>query len=610
MAIGRLLKSRVLIIIPLVLILAISAACSGDAGPAGPPGAQGPAGSQGPAGPQGLAGPQGPQGAAGAAGAAGGGGAAAQPTPTPVPPTPTPVPPTPTATPMPQPTPTPSLAGVRGGTLTVRAHGSVATIDPLWFGGSSDFQTMAPMYSRLLSLDEDDNILPLVAREWTVTENGTAFTFKLRDDARFHDGEPVTAEDVVYSYNQTINPPEGVTSQQKGVFGPVIANVEVLDPLTVSITTNRTLGWFLGHVPIVQIAPKHAHEPVAAEGGFVTTGLGSGPFKFESLVQGVEMRMVRNDNYFKPGLPYLDEILHVVIVETEAVIAAFVTGRIQMSGATEFNQEMIDAITGQMEVVLEPVQRSIVQGIAFNHDHPQLANPRVREALVLAMDQQTIIDIAYPGVREPGSWFQGRFGIPAEERKQYAMFGYGKPRDERLAMAKQILVDEGITDLRLKLLTYPGVHSKGAEVIQELLGRIDVQVDVDIVERAVLFELAGQEEYEILSPWVGLAAFGEPEHFLSTVWSKDATIGVTGRVAGYTNPRVDQLFEQLQATVELDERAEITQQIDRILLEDMPANFLGWLSKRETVNPRVRDYHGKDSFHPIWMLESVWLAPE
>lgn len=540
--------------------------------------------------------------------------AAPAPTPTSVLATPRPAVAPPTPTPqriVASPTPTPAPAVARGGVLTMRQHGAFSSLDPLWPGGTSEARMIAPMYSRLLSLDKEDDILPLLAREWAVTGNGAVFTFKLRDDARFHDGKPVTGEDVAYSFNMIINPPKGISSIHKGVFAPVIAKVEALDRLTVRITTKRPVGWFLSHVPLVQIAPRHAHEPKAAEGGFAGTGLGSGPFKFKAHTPGVELRMVRNEDYFRKDLPYLDEVRSVIIVEDQTVIAAFIAGRLQLSGARPISPEAVDAIKALREVSVLTAPRPLYIGVGFNHSHPQLAKKRVREALVLALDSKAITDVAYPGVYDvPGSWFPGRFGIPEKERNQYAIFGYGKPRQERLDTARKILDAEGVRDLRLNVMTYPGTHRTASEVVQELLGRVGVKANLVVTDRAVLFERGIKGDYDLLVPWTGSSPFGEPEHFLGTTFASNAPTAVVGRPAGFSDPRVDELYAKLQNTIELGKRVEITQQIDRVLLEDMPATLFGWGAQRDVLDLRLRGYYPKEVWHPVFMLESVWLAPQ
>lgn len=515
----------------------------------------------------------------------------------------------PTAIPQP-PTPTPAPAVTRGGVLTFRAQGSLASVDPLWPGGTAEARVTAPMYSRLLSLDKEDKLSPLLAREWSVSQDGKVFTFKLRDDVKFHDGTPLTAEDVIYSYNMTVDPPKGIVSQHKGVFAPIIDKLEAVDPYTVRVTTKRAVGWFLSHVPIVQIAPKQAHEPLAAQGGFKASGLGSGPFKFQSQTSAVEFRMVRNESYFKKGLPYLDEVRWAVIADDQATIAAFISGRIQHSGGKDFDQETVDAVKAQRQVTVEKFPRPLFAGIPFNFSNPQLAKKRVREALVLALDAKTINDVAYPGGRLPGSFFLGKFGIPPEERNQYAMFGFGKPSKDNVDAAKKILTEERATDLQLSLLAYPGPHQRAAEIIQEMLGRVGVKAVLKVNDRATMFAALSKGDYDIASPWDPLSVFGEPEHLIATTWVKSAPLGVFGRPPGYSNPKIDELYVQLQNTVDPDKRMEITRQVDRVLLEDTPAMLLGWFLGIDVYDSRLRGYVAKEVWHPARMLEEVWLAPQ
>ena len=381
-------------------------------------------------------------------------------------PTPTPAPtatsvPAPTATPAPTPTPLPPPTDVgvsKGGTLTLADRGSSSGLEPILSRLPANLRWVAPMYTRLIQLDESDDLAPLLAETWSVEENGTRFTFNLRDSVTFHDGTPLTAEDVAYSWDKMANPPEGTSSLFSSVFGPIIDTIAAPDATTVVITTTNTVGWFLGHVPVVSIVPKHAHEPVAADGGFTDTGLGSGPFVFESYTPKVELVMTANPDYFEAGLPFLDEIRWPFIAESQAMIAALISGRLLHSGSTDLTQEQVDAIKAQLsDLQVYTAPRGITIGIGFNHNNPNLANPKIREALVIAMDERDIIDVAYPGGVFPGTFFPGagRFGIPEDEWNDYAMYGFGKSRDERLEMAKQMLDEAGATDLKF-LLDKPG----------------------------------------------------------------------------------------------------------------------------------------------------------
>ena len=537
-------------------------------------------------------------------------------------PTPTPAPtatsvPAPTATPAPTPTPPPPPTDVgvsRGGTLTLGDRGSSSGLEPILSRLPANLRWVAPMYTRLIQLDENDDLAPLLAETWSVEENGTRFTFNLRDSVTFHDGTPLTAEDVAYSWDKMANPPEGTSSLFSSVFGPIIDTIAAPDATTVVITTTNTVGWFLGHVPVVSIVPKHAHEPVAADGGFTDTGLGSGPFVFESYTPKVELVMTANPDYFEAGLPFLDEIRWPFIAESQAMIAALISGRLLHSGSTDLTQEQVDAIKAQLsDLQVYTAPRGITIGIGFNHNNPNLANPKIREALVIAMDERDIIDVAYPGGVFPGTFFPGagRFGIPEDEWNDYAMYGFGKSRDERLEMAKQMLDEAGATDLSFYWISRAkSPHLKVGEAAQDLLRRIGVEIELEaFADQASLSAFTKSDPFDIVTFWGGVTAFGEPEHFLSGLWSSEAPAFEDGgrRPSGYSNPRIDELLSELKVTIDIAKRMQITQEADRLLLQDAPSKQFGFLMLVNGVGPQVRNLRAAPLAHSLWLLRDVWI---
>jgi len=535
-------------------------------------------------------------------------------------PRPTAPPPAATATPRPAPTatlpPPPTDAGVtRGGTLTLADRGSASGLEPILSRLPANLRWAAPMYSRLIQLDANDNLAPLLAESWTVEDEGTRFTFKLREGVTFHDGTPLTSEDVAYSWNTMANPPEGTSSLFSSVFGPILGAIETPDATTVVFTTSNTVGWFLGHVPVVSIVPKHAHEPVAAEGGFTDTGLGSGPFEFDSYTPKTELAMTANPGYFEAGLPFIDRIEWPFIQEAQAMIAALSTGRLQHSGSTDLTQVEVDSVRAQLpDLQVFNAPRGITIGIGFNHNNPDLANPAIRQALVLAMDERDIIDIAYPGGVFPGTFFPGagRFGIPEDEWNDYAMYGFGLSRDERLDMAKQMLEEAGAKDLEFLWITRAkSSHLKVGEAAQDLLRRIGVQIELKaFADQAALSAFTGSDPFDMVTFWGGITAFGEPEHFLSGLWSSEAPAFEGGgrRPSGYTNPRIDELLVELKATIDIPKRMQLTQEADRILLEDAPSKQFGFLMLVNGVNPQVRNMRAAPLAHSFWLLRDVWMA--
>ena len=515
--------------------------------------------------------------------------------------------PVPTATPVPPPT-----AARRGGTFTIANRGSMNGLDPVTSALPANIRWAAPMYSRLVTLDEDKNILPLLASSWTVSDDGTAYTFNLRDDVKFHDGQPLTAADVVYTWNTMIDPPPGVPSLRQSLFKAVINDIVAVDSKTVRISTVGIIGWFLGHVPIVGILPKHAHELVVADGGFTDTGMGSGPFTFVEFKPKQIMKLQANPSYFDGGLPPMDEIEWPFIFEAEAMIAAMITGRLLHSGSTPLNLEEVDAIRGgRGDIQVFRAARGITVGIGFNHENLDLANPRIREALVLALVEDDLIAIGYPGGVFPDSFFPGRFGIPESEFDDFAMFGLGLSRDERLAKAKSILEEVGATDLKfLWVSRAKSGHLKIGEGAQDLLKRIGVEIELRaLADQASLNAFTQSEPFDIVTFWGGVTPFGEAEHFLSALWASSAKdFRKSGRrPSEWSNARIDELLTELRVTLDVAKRAAITQEADRILLKDAPSKQFGFLMITDAVHASVRGLRAAQLADPVWMLTDVSL---
>ena len=514
----------------------------------------------------------------------------------------------------PTPTPEAMMEKREGGIFTAANRGSMNGMDPILSSLPANIRWAAPMYSRLLTLDKDANILPLLATSWTVSDDLKVYTFNIKDDVKFHDGQPLTSEDVVYTWDVMINPPEGVPSLRQSLFDAVIDKIEAPDPTTVKITTKIIVGWFLGHVPIVGILPKHAHQPVAAEGGFSATGMGSGPFKFVEFKPKVLMVLEANPDYYE-GIPPLDGIEWPFIFESEAVIAAMITGRLMHFGSNPANSEEIDAIRGgRPDIQIFRAARGISRGIGFNHQNEFLAKKPIREALVLALVEEDIIKVGYPGAVLPGTFFPGRSGIPESEWNDYAMYGFGLSRDERLAKAKEILEAEGATDLKFLWVTRAkSGHAKAAEAGQDLLKRIGVEIEIQaFADQASLNKFVQSQPFDIVTSWVIITPFGEAEHYLSNGWASTAKdfAHAGRRPAGYTNPLIDELLAELRTELDVDKRAAITQKADRILLNDMPSKQMGFLLIQDVLNGRVRGLRAAQLADPIWMLRKVSLAAE
>ncbi len=181
----------------------------------------------------------------------------------------------------------------------------------------------APIYSLLIAPDsvDDSKLVTDLAASWQVTD-GVVYTFKLRPNAKWHDGQPVTSADVKYSFDRIMNPPQGVLSPRKALYAAVIDKMETPDPQTVTIKLKFATASFIALISNewASILPKHVIE--ARGGSMKADPIGSGPFKLKSWARGGRIEHVRNPDYYMKEFPYLDGLTYLVITDPATQTAA------------------------------------------------------------------------------------------------------------------------------------------------------------------------------------------------------------------------------------------------------------------------------------------------
>jgi peptide/nickel transport system substrate-binding protein len=328
-------------------------------------------------------------------------------------------------------------AGQQGGTMTMVLGDSPPRF--FYYGEISTVsQTLSQqMFDSLVEFDlETYELVPGLAESWEVSEDGTVYTFHLREGVTWHDGEPFTAEDVVFTYEQIITNPEAragdaaqFTFTVDGEARPV--TFEAVDDLTVRMTLPTAAPAFLLQQRFF-IMPKHVLLPFSVEGGAQPADInnawptsvdpgevvGTGPFRLTSYTPGQLVRLDRNPDYWKVDeagtqLPYLDRIDYLIVPGTDAQVAQFLAGNIDqlnISGA-QFPDFMTRSLAGGgFEVVRSPALFGSPPHLAFNFDaaDPVLAelfsNVEFRRAMEHAVDRLRIIEDVYNGLAElPGT---------------------------------------------------------------------------------------------------------------------------------------------------------------------------------------------------------------
>ncbi|MFL5288666.1 MAG: ABC transporter substrate-binding protein, partial [Rhodopila sp.] len=315
-----------------------------------------------------------------------------------------------------------ALAQKTGGILRMYSPDSPATLS---IHEEATVFSMGPMmgvFNNLILFDQHakqnslDVILPDLALSWSWNPDMTALTFPLRQDVRWHDGKPFTANDVVCTYDLLLE-----RSADKLRLNPRKATFETLDGVTadsdyqVTFHLKRPQPAFPMLIAGVSGAIYPCHVPAAE---MRRRPIGTGPFKFQEFKPNEYIRVVRNPDYWKPGLPYLDGIDYLIIRNPSTATLAFVSGQVDMTFPYDLTIPLLKDVQRQVPDAICEITPAggVNRHLLINRDRPPFDNVELRRAMALSLDRQAFITILSEGEGEIGGVLQptpgGLWGMP------------------------------------------------------------------------------------------------------------------------------------------------------------------------------------------------------
>lgn len=500
-----------------------------------------------------------------------------------------------------------SFAQQSGGTLNVVSNEPSSLVLALSTQGPTQL-IGGKMYESLLSFDFNLTPQPCLAKSWSVSPDGMEYEFKLQENVTWHDGRPFTADDVVFTTQVML--PETHTRARNNFDN--VAEFHAPDPHTVIFKMKHPFAPFLGafQVASAPMMPKHIYEGTDFRNNPANANpVGTGPFKFSEWRRGSHIHLVRNDAYWKQDRPYLDEIYFKIIPDVASRTLAIESGELDV--VTSDDIELFDVARLQANPDIVRVdQGSEIFGeigwIELNHRVKPLDDKRFRQALMYALDRDFIVENIWYGIVKPAT------GPINSSTKYYDPSLKGYPYD--LEKAKSLLDEMGLeanasgTRASLKLLQSPygGAWNRLAEYVKQQMAQIGVEIVIESTDMGAFAQRVSNWDYEMT--FNRLLQFGDPalgvaRSYVSTNIRKGIMFSNT---MGYSNPRVDELFEQAQQTVDEDERTRMYKEVQEILVDEVP---VAWLTEGRRVtfhNKRVNDLITTstgtyDSFDSAWI---------
>jgi peptide/nickel transport system substrate-binding protein len=486
----------------------------------------------------------------------------------------------------------PANASDETSTFTVAIANEVDSFNPFVGIEAESFEMWALTYDYMITYSmEDMSPEPGLATEWEASDDGLTWTFTIRDDVTFSDGEPLTAEDIAYTYNRVLDGgPEAATW---GSYLGQVTSITAPDPTTVVLELKKPNS-SLPLLPI-PIVPEHIWKDVPqdevknykAEPQDGQPVVGSGPFRLvEGQAGGSTYRFEANPDYWQ-GAAHIDEVVFRVYKSEDPMIQALIKGEVDFAEGISALQvkslegrDGITAINGDSpgfdEIAFNTGAIDTETGEPMGDGNPALEDAAFRYALGFAIDRDVIVDRAYQGAGDPGgSIIPPLYGDYHWEAPDDVAFSYDPDRAaELLDEAGYTVGDDGfrtmpngdpIGTLRLYARSDSPTSVDVMNFFQEWLADVDIDSEVSAKESSNLTELILEGDFDAFE-W-GWYVEPDPSSMLSYM-----TCGQLGNWSDswYCNDEYDALYDQQQTETDPEARAEQVRQMQEILYMDAP----------------------------------------
>ncbi|MEX2582867.1 MAG: ABC transporter substrate-binding protein [Gemmatimonadota bacterium] len=486
-----------------------------------------------------------------------------------------------------------------GGTAIVAVEQDFQVFNPITNTALITSEVMNFMlFTPLIQFDENFEAVPALAESWDLEETGV--TFHLRDDVTWHDGQPVTADDVLFTFETAKNPE--AASLLESAFLTMVESAEVIDPQTIRFDfvaphsqPMQAFWWppiprhILGDTPVGQLSQApYNRDPV-----------GNGPFRFASWESGTQVVVEANDEYPEElgGRPLLDRVVFRVVPEATTRLTEILTG------ATDLNYSVLpdeaQQVEGQtgVQLIHYPGRQFVYMGL--NNEREPFSDPLVRRAVATGIDRQALIDALLFGYAEIATGMIPPWSPVAPDIEPL-------PYDPEGARA--LLQEAGYTPgpdgimqrdgqpLRFTLLTSEDrLRQDLTVVLQQQLRQIGATVDVRAIEFQTMLQQHRARDYDaVLSSWILDTFRVDPNPLFSC---EEAQTPESANRAGYCNPQADSLAAAGLRTIDDDEARQTWTLFSEILQEDQPIVILFWQEQLSAISQRLQgvemDVRGK-----------------
>lgn len=466
---------------------------------------------------------------------------------------------------------------VYGGSVVVGIQQDIDSLDPHKATAAGTKEILFNIFEGLVKPDENGNLICAVASDYSISDDGLVYTFTLRDNVKFHNGNTVTGEDVKYSLERAAGLLDGtplISTLQ------TIQSVDILDNKTVQVTVGAA-NTELIYSFVAAIIPAGSGEDTAAD------PVGTGPFSFVSYTPQEGIVVKKNTDYWQEGLPYLDEVEFKITGSADTALLELQGGSIDIYAYLTDSQA--NTLKDTFQVVSSP--SNVVQALFLNNAEKPLDDVRVRQAICYALDKDMINEFVAGGNGTPVS------SAMLPTLKDYYvdlndMYGSTANIDK----AKELLADAGYPDgfdLTIAIPSNYEFHMQTGEVVAEQLKEVGINVTIDAMEWSTwLDQVYNGRQYQATIS--GITSDLTPGYLLNRFQTDSKKNFINFASADY-----DALYQKIQDTLDVEQKKEYYKQLQQILCEDAGSAFLQVPANTTAIAKDLTGY----KFYPVYVQD-------
>lgn len=496
-----------------------------------------------------------------------------------------------------------------GGNLILGTAAEPLTFNMLYMSDVPSWSTTTLISDGLMEVNEKLELEPrIAAAPPEISADGTLWTYRLRTDVLFHDGMPLTAHDVAFTYGLFIHP--DFTGPRGSLFRSLVG-VEAVDDYTVQFALSEpdvrfaSLAAFgilprhlLGQVPVTELADYRAYN--------VDRPIGAGPFKFVSWSRGQNLVLEAFDGYYG-GRPYVDRVTFRFVSNQTAAVLLLETGEVHHALVPLSEVVTVERLPN---VTLNGALQLNYEHIGWNLRNPLFADRRVRQALTHAIDRQEIVDTVLEGHAEvahsPSSplftWAYSddvpKFPFEPERAKRLLAEAGWTPGPDG------ILQQDG-RRFSFELLSNEGNATRRdiSTIVQQYLRAVGIDVRVVQLEWGTFRARTDEPPFDYDAFVIGQTLDNDPDPSLN--WHS-RSINLGNNDVGFQDPRVDELLDRSARLLDRDERAAALKEVWRIVAEEQPYTFLYYPQQFAALRSDVRGFVHHPQ-RPTFGMSNWWL---